>query len=95
MNPNLGCSDLTSLMVNRLRGAANFDKKYFHSTYAEFELDKKQKTRYPEALHRHLSTEDVQVFEKFPTDRLLMYSTFYDDDPLIPCAFTLCKWIFA
>lgn len=84
INPNVGCSDLTSLMYNRLKRTTNFDKKFFYSSYAELDLDETEKNRYPEALHRHLSAEDTQIFELFPANKVLVYATFFDDDPLVP-----------
>ncbi|WPK23261.1 hypothetical protein PUMCH_000496 [Australozyma saopauloensis] len=84
INPNVGCSDLTSLLYNRLKRSKNFDKKFFYSTYGELELDATERKRYPEALHKYLSQEDMQIFERFPVNQVLMYATFYDDDPLVP-----------
>lgn len=84
INPNVGCSDLTSLLINRLKRTTDFDKKYFYSSYGELSLDATEKRRYPEALHRHLSAEDTQIFEQFPSNKVLVYATFFDDDPLAP-----------
>lgn len=84
INPNVGSADMTSLLYNRLKNTANFDKKYFYSNYAELDLDEKEKKLYPEALHRRISQEDVQIFENFPSEKILMFATFFDNDPIVP-----------
>lgn len=84
INPNVGCSDLTGLLFNRLKRTTNFDKKYFYSNYNELDLDETEKKRYVEAFHRYISEEDTRIFEKFPSSKILMFATFFDDDPLVP-----------
>lgn len=84
INPNVGCYDMTSLLLNRLRRTNEFDKKLFYSTYAELGLSEDEKKRYPEAFHNMVSAEDTHIFEQFPFDEIKMYACFYTEDPLVP-----------
>lgn len=86
INPNIGSSDLSSLLVNRLKGTNEYHKKLFYCSYDELGLDDDQKKLYPEAFHRKLSSEDLQVFEEYPFDKIKLFATFYDNDPLVPPA---------
>lgn len=84
INPTIGSYDMTSLLVNRLKKTSNFDKKWFYCNYDELELNTEEKKRYPEALHRLVSAEDIQIFENFPFAKVKMFASFYTDDPLVP-----------
>lgn len=84
INPTIGSYDMTSLLVNRLKKTSNFDKKWFYSNYNELDLNEEEKKRYPEALHRLVSAEDIQIFEDFPFNEVKMFASFYTDDPLVP-----------
>lgn len=84
INPTIGCSDMTSLLVNRLRGSSEFHKKWFYYTYSELGLSAEEKTLYPEALHNTISRDDTEVFERFPFSGVRMFASFYSDDPLVP-----------
>lgn len=84
VNPNIGCSDLTSLLVNRLRNTRDFDKRWFYKTYEELGLSEIEQGQYPEALHKVISEEDTRIFEDFPFNEVAMFATYYSDDPLVP-----------
>lgn len=84
INPNVGCADLTSLLINRLKGTADFNKKYFYYKYDELKLTEDQKSKYPEYLHLLISTEDTEIFGRFPFEKIAMFGSFYSDDPLVP-----------
>lgn len=84
INPNVGCSDLSSLLVNRLLGTANYNHKYCYYNYDELGLTDEQKLKYPESLHRLVSAEDASILNDFPFEKIKMFATFYKDDPLVP-----------
>lgn len=84
INPNIGCSDLTSLLVNRLKGTANFKQKYYYFNYGELPLSEEEKLMYPESLHRTVSAEDDAIMNNFPFEKIKMFASFYTDDPLVP-----------
>ncbi|GEQ71709.1 hypothetical protein JCM33374_g5395 [Metschnikowia sp. JCM 33374] len=86
INPNIGCSDLSTLLINRLKETNTFDKKLFYSSYEELDLDDNQKALYPEAFHNKLSVEDTQIFEDYPFKKIKLFASFYDNDPLVPSA---------
>ncbi|KAF3985844.1 hypothetical protein FT663_05139 [Candidozyma haemuli var. vulneris] len=84
INPTIGSYDMTSLLINRLKKTSNFDKKWFYCNYDELDLTAEEKKLYPEALHRLVSAEDIQIFENFPFGKIKMFASFYSDDPLVP-----------
>lgn len=84
INPNVGCYDMSSLLLNRLKKTSNYDKKWFYSNYDELDLTEEEKRRYPEAFHKMISAEDIQIFENFDFNRIKMFASFYTDDPLVP-----------
>lgn len=84
INPNVGCSDLTSLLVNRLKGTQDFNKKFCYYTYEELNLTDEQKEKYPEYLHHLVSLEDSEIFNSFPFEDIDLFASFYTDDPLVP-----------
>ncbi|KAM9930560.1 hypothetical protein OXX59_000430 [Metschnikowia pulcherrima] len=86
INPNIGCSDLSTLLINRLKGTDTYEKKLFYSSYEELGLSKDQKSLYPEAFHKKLSDEDMDVFENYPYKKIKLFAAFYDNDPLVPPA---------
>lgn len=89
INPNIGCYDMSSLLINRLKKTSNYDKKWFYCNYDELELTPEQKELYPESLHKLVSKEDIQIFEDFPFDKVKMFASFYSDDPLVPSRISL------
>lgn len=84
INPNVGCSDLSTLLINRLKGTTNFDKKYCYFNYDELDLTDDQRAQYPESLHRFVSQEDSQIIDTFPFQNIKMFASFYSDDPIVP-----------
>lgn len=89
LNPNIGCADLTSLLVTRLLRAPldspAFDKKWFYSSYAELKLNEHQASvQYPEYLHRLIAAEDTAIFEDYPFALVKMFAAFGADDALVP-----------
>ncbi|OBA22910.1 hypothetical protein METBIDRAFT_29479 [Metschnikowia bicuspidata var. bicuspidata NRRL YB-4993] len=84
INPNIGCSDLSTLLINRLKGTKLFEKKLFYSSYEELDLTDSQSRLYPEAFHNKLSSEDAQIFEDYPFEKIKLFASFYDKDPLVP-----------
>uniref|UniRef100_A0A0L0P4G9 AB hydrolase-1 domain-containing protein n=1 Tax=Candidozyma auris TaxID=498019 RepID=A0A0L0P4G9_CANAR len=84
INPTIGSYDMTSLLLNRLKKTSNFDKKWFYCTYEELELNDEEKRLYPEAFHKLVSAEDIQIFENFPYEKVKMFASFFKDDPLVP-----------
>lgn len=88
INPNVGCSDLTDLLLTRLfkikPGEPDFEKKRFYATYDELPLTPEQrKDNYPEAFHKKLAAEDTKIFEDFPF-KIKAYATFGAEDRLVP-----------
>lgn len=92
INTNVGCSDVTSLLVNRLRETAEFDKKWFFYEYNELQLSEQQKKRLPEALFKLLAAEDQYIFENFPFSQINLFASFYSDDPLVPAKIST-SWV--
>lgn len=84
LNPNIGCVDLTSLLVNRLKGTADFDKRWFYKTYEELGLSADEQKRYPKALHKIIAEQDIGIFENFPSNRIKLFATFFTEDPVVP-----------
>lgn len=86
INPVIGCADLSTLMVNRLRGEEEFDKKLFYFTYEELNLTPEQLALYPRELHDKWAAEDTAIFEEFPIGKVLMFASFGAQDKLVPPA---------
>lgn len=84
INPTIGCFDMTSLLVNRLKGTRDFDRKWFYSLYDELGLTNEQKRLYPQAFHNKVSAEDSSIFEEFPFSNVKVFACFYSQDPLVP-----------
>lgn len=88
LNPVIGCHDLTSLLVNRLRQTRledpSYDKKYFYHTYKELGLTPEQKLQYPEALHNYLLAQDLDIYENFPMHQIKIFASFGEADKLVP-----------
>lgn len=92
LNPVIGCHDLTSLLINRLRQTPlddpSCDKKYFYHTYKELGLTLEQKESYPEALHKLLLAQDLDIYENFPMRHVKIFAAFGSDDKLVPSKFS-------
>lgn len=91
LNPIIGCSALSSLLINRLRGASlDLEDKYkswFYYDYSELGLDEAaRKELYPEAFHKSLAAEDASIFESFPFGKIKMFASFGQNDTLVPPA---------
>ncbi|EGW34658.1 uncharacterized protein SPAPADRAFT_57709 [Spathaspora passalidarum NRRL Y-27907] len=89
INPVVGCHDLTSLLVNRLKqtplDSPSYHKKYFYFHYDELDLNTEQKQlNYPEVFHKRLSYEDTRIFENFPMNKIKMFAAFGKEDTLVP-----------
>lgn len=84
INPNVGCSDLTSLLVTRLKGSKDYSKKLFYCSYDELDLTEEQKEKYPESFHELISNQDLDIMENFPFRSIKMFATFYREDPVVP-----------
>ncbi|KAI3404676.2 hypothetical protein KGF56_002510 [Candida oxycetoniae] len=88
INPVVGCVDLSSLLINRLKQnsleSEDYDKKWFYYTYDELNLTKEEKHKYPEHLHKYLSQQDEEIFENFPMNEIKMYAAFGAEDQLVP-----------
>lgn len=89
INPNIGCADMTSLLITRLlqvdKESPAFDKKWFYSTYDELKLTEHQSSvQYPEYLHRIVAAEDISIFENYPFSLVKMFAAFGADDLLVP-----------
>lgn len=83
-NPNVGCANLTSLLINRLKGTEDFSNRFFDYKYDELGLTDAQKEKYPEHLHETISAEDTELAEKFPFEKVKVFASFYRDDPIVP-----------
>lgn len=93
LNPVVGCSALTNLLLNRLlkikSDHADFDKKWFYADYSELPLTEEQREKqYPEAFHKDLSQEDISIFENFPFASINTFASFGADDTLVPPSLT-------
>ena len=84
IGPVVGCSDLTSLLVTRLKSITNNDKKYFYFNYDELDLTDEQKKQYPETLHKRISKQDQAIFENYPMNKIKMFASFGSEDKLVP-----------
>lgn len=84
VNPVIGCFNLSSLLVERLRQVPALDKKWFYFNYLELDLTQEQQRHYPEALHTLLSLEDTDIFEKFPFGVVKLFFSFGAEDKLVP-----------
>ncbi|RLV91239.1 hypothetical protein JA1_004018 [Spathaspora sp. JA1] len=89
INPVVGCHDLTSLLVNRLKQtsieSSSYLKKYFYFNYPELDLNTEQKQlNYPEIFHKSLSKQDIKIFENFPMNHIKMFACFGKEDTLVP-----------
>lgn len=89
INPVIGCPDLTSLLINRLKKtpieSPDYDKKYFYYYYDELDLtDEQKKVNYPESFHKLLSRQDISVYENFPMNKVKMFAAFGKEDKLVP-----------
>ncbi|CUM63338.1 uncharacterized protein PRCAT00000910001 [Priceomyces carsonii] len=89
INPIIGCSDLSSLLLNRLLKAdltsSSYDIKWFYKDYKELGLSENQKQKqYPETFHKYLSNQDIGIFENYPFSKIRMFATFGELDKLVP-----------
>lgn len=84
INPNIGCSDLTTLLVSRLKGSKDYSKKILYCSYDELELTEEEKKKYPESFHDLVSKQDLEILENFPFNSIKMFATFYTEDPVVP-----------
>lgn len=88
INPVVGCIDLSSLLINRMKGnkldSPDYDKKWFYYTYEELQLTEEEREKYPEHLHNYLSAEDTQIFENFPMNNVKIFASFGAEDKLVP-----------
>lgn len=80
--PIVGCFDLTSLLLNRLK---NFEKTtLYKEPYSALKLEYEEAFRYPEALFKLSSKEDSQTEHFYDTEKLKTFALFGKDDPLVP-----------
>lgn len=86
INPMVGCSDLSTLLLNRLQKIDDQDyKKKFYFNYEELGLDEEQRRDfYPKALHKHVSKQDINIFENLSNSGVKMFASFGADDKLVP-----------
>ncbi|KAK6461954.1 hypothetical protein DFJ63DRAFT_206859 [Scheffersomyces coipomensis] len=89
LNPVVGCSDLSSLLINRLKSnrieSEAYDKKYFYFNYPELDLTEDQKKhQYPEYFHNYLSKQDQAIFENFAMHKIKLFASFGAKDTLVP-----------
>lgn len=84
LNPNVGCADLTTLLVNRLKKTTDYDKKIFYREYEELKFDGRERTLFPQALYDRVREEDQRIFERYPFRLVKLFACFYDSDPLVP-----------
>ena len=89
INPVVGCVDLTSLLINRLKqndvSSTEYDKRWFYYNYDELALSpEQQKDKYPEHFHKMLSKQDESIWENFAMNSIKMYASFGQEDKLVP-----------
>lgn len=88
INPVVGCHDLSSLLLNRLRKLSltdtAYDKKWFYYSYAELNLTPDEQHKYPEHFHEYLKLQDTDIFENYKFSKIPMYACFGAEDPLVP-----------
>lgn len=84
INPNVGCSDLTTLLLTRLKESKDYSKKLLYCTYDELNLTSEQKEQYPESFHELISKQDLEILENFPFSSIKMFAAFYSEDPIVP-----------
>ncbi|KAG7194778.1 uncharacterized protein KQ657_004459 [Scheffersomyces spartinae] len=88
INTVVGCPDLSSLLITRLRkislNDSAYDKKWFYHEYNELNLTDEEKQKYPEHFHNYLKQQDIDVFEHFKFAKIPMYACFGTEDSLTP-----------
>ncbi|KAI5955735.1 hypothetical protein KGF54_001237 [Candida jiufengensis] len=88
INPVVGCIDLSSLLINRLKknsiNSSDYDKKWFYYNYEELNLTKEEQQKYPQTLHNLLQRQDLNIFENFPMHQIKMFASFGNEDTLVP-----------
>ncbi|KAI5966317.1 uncharacterized protein KGF55_000626 [Candida pseudojiufengensis] len=88
INPVVGCIDLSSLLINRLKqnsiDSSDYDKKWFYYNYNELDLSPEQQEKYPLQLHNFLQSQDLNIFENFPMQKIKMFASFGKKDNLVP-----------
>ncbi|CAH2352381.1 hypothetical protein CLIB1423_06S05138 [[Candida] railenensis] len=89
INPVCGCSDLTSLLLNRLHRTDKSDdlqKKMFYYSYEELKnLSDDDKLKfYPESLHKHISEQDTKIFENLSSSKIKIFAAFGSADDVVP-----------
>ncbi|ODQ81744.1 hypothetical protein BABINDRAFT_111016 [Babjeviella inositovora NRRL Y-12698] len=87
--PIIGCTDLSSLLLNRLR--KTYKTEFAHLTnfglwnvlYEELELSAEDQVKYPKRFHDFLAEKDRQVMEEFGNTQTKKLFLFGADDVLV------------
>lgn len=87
--PIIGCTDICSLLVNRVKGLPLDDsvKGVRKLAYEDLHLTDDQKKLWPEYFHNYISKQDYQVAENFP-NHIKVFAIFGEDDDLVPPAYS-------
>lgn len=88
INPTIGCSDLSSLLIERLLSVKPTGIKRYLQEYEEIGFTKEQTLLYPKSLHEHVRKDDEAIFENFPYEKVKMFASFGEIDNLVPLSYS-------
>lgn len=89
INPVVGSSDLSSLLIDRLKQTPASGIKRFLQEYDELGFNFNQKVLYPKVFHEYLRQTDEEIFESFPFHEVKMFATFdAKPDSLVPYSYS-------
>ncbi|ODV96757.1 hypothetical protein PACTADRAFT_1341 [Pachysolen tannophilus NRRL Y-2460] len=87
--PVIGCTDLCSLLINRVKNLNGKDLQLGlrKLSYEDLKLTKEQQFLWPEYFHNYLSKQDYQVAENFP-NHVKVFAIFGCLDTIVPPIFS-------
>lgn len=94
INPVVGSSDLSSLLIDRLLQTPASGIKRFLQEYDEIGFGFNNKVLYPKVFHEYLKVTDDAIFEQFPFSSIKMFASFdAKPDSLVPYSYskTFCE----
>lgn len=88
INPTIGCTELSSLLIERLLSVKPTGIKRFLQEYEELDLNDSQALAYPKSLHKYVSSVDDAIFNDFPFEKVNMFASFGETDQLVPLSYS-------